>query len=577
VLLLGALCWPLLFTYSGFASDWEHHLWLVWHQSLSIRSDHFPSLFLNSSYSVFYPLYTFYGGTLFAVAGVLSLVLGEAPVQAYVLVYLFDFAAAFGGWYWLARTAGVGRWQAMAPGLVFVTSAYYITLVYVRGDWPEFTGVSMIPLMVAAGVSVLRAERLRVGAGVALAASTILFFGSHNITILLGLTILALTGLAIAVCAPDARRIISRRRAARVAAVVAPSVLVSAWYLLPTLAYDSRTRIAGEFHHAQEAIRSSAGLVSLGHLFELSRASALTTPSPYAFALSLPVLAIAWVVVGILILPRKNLDSNWVRLLLICTGMATLTAIVMTHVGLLLALPRPYTAIQFSYRLETYVLLELCGAILAGLVVARSGSRRASLWTLSAIPVCLVSLVGAIQQIRAYPYPGQDRYEALASYGEVETGNNQDFDDVSQPVIAAHNLPSVQIPFAAVHGDRVSFSTPLAPGKLLATNIGAGSYLVQVTGAKPVGVDSETGNMVLRVGGRPSPHHSGASSAAAPEQTISVSTGDGLPIVLGRLLTLSGLAILALELGILPLWRLAGKLIRIATRQTPSGGRSAVS
>jgi hypothetical protein len=49
VLLLGVLTWPLLFTYSGFDGDWEHHLWLVWHQSLSIQSGHFPSLFLDSS------------------------------------------------------------------------------------------------------------------------------------------------------------------------------------------------------------------------------------------------------------------------------------------------------------------------------------------------------------------------------------------------------------------------------------------------------------------------------------------------------------------------------------------------
>jgi hypothetical protein len=574
VLVLGALTWPLLFTYSGFAGDWEHHLWLVWHQSLSIQSGHFPSLFLNSSYSVFYPLYAFYGGTLFAVAGTLSLALGHAPVQAYVLICIVDFAAALGGWYWLGRMAGVGRWPAMAPGLVFVTSAYYITLVYVRGDWPEFTGVSMIPLMVASGVSVLRAERLRPGAAFALAASSVLFFGSHNITILLGLTTLALTGLALVVCVPDARGLLSRRGAIRLSGVVVPAALVSAWYLLPALAYDSRTRIASEYRHAQGTIRVTAGLVSLGHLLSFSRGSALPTASPYPFALSLPVLAIAWVLVGVLILPRGSRNRTWTRLLMVCCGMALLTAVVMTHVGLLLALPRPYTATQFSYRLETYVLLELCAAMLAALVLARGGSRRVRPWTWIAIPVCIVSLLGAIQQIRAYPYPGQDRYEALESYGEIAALNDEDYQDVSAPVIAARGLSTVDIPFESVHDDRVSFSTHLRPGTLVATNIGAGSYLVHVTGAKAVGVDSQTGDMVLQVGsgagaddgrgGGAGERRSGeaaASTGSTPEETITVSTGGSLPIVLGRVLTLVGLSILALELLVLPVCRLLSRRV----------------
>jgi hypothetical protein len=563
LLLLGTLTWPLLFTHSGFENDWEHHLWLVWHQSMSIQSDHFPSLYLNSSYSVFYPFYAFYGGTLFAVAGTLSLALGQAPVQAYILVYVFDFAAAFGGWYWLGRMAGVGRWSAMIPGLVFVTSAYYIMLLYVRGDWPEFTGVSMIPLMVAAGVSILRAERLRLGAAVGLAVSSILFFGAHNITILLGITTLALTGLALVICVPDARRRLTRRGVTRLTAVLVPSALVSAWYLLPTLVYDSSTRIAGEYHHSQEQIRTTARLVSLDHLLTFSRASALSTPSRYAFALSLPVLAVAWVAAGIVILAPRSRNGTWIRLLLICSGMALLMAVLMIHVGLLLALPRVYTTIQFSYRLETYVLLELCAAMLAALVLARGSSRRARLWMALAIPVCIVSVVGAVQQIDAYPYPGQDRYAALESYGEVEAGDNNGFQEVSKPIAGARNLPSVQIPFYAIHDDRVSFSTQLRPGTLLATNIGAGSPLVHVTGAKPAGVDPETGDMVLEVGagggaGAARSFAAARATGSIPQERISVSASDGLPVVLGRLLTWAGLALLTLELVMLSVQRIRG-------------------
>jgi hypothetical protein len=576
VLLLGALTWPLLFTYSGFFGDWENHLWLMWHQSLSIESGHFPSLFLNSSYSVFYPFYAFYGGTLYATGGVLSLALGGAPVQAYVLIYLLDFAATLGGWYWLARMAGVGRWLAMVPGLVFATSAYYILVAYVQGDWAEFTGISMIPLMVAAGLSVLRADRLRARAGLALAASSILFFGSHNLTIVFGLSTLALIGLAVLICIPDARRLVRSRSVLRVAGVVVPAIMVSAWYLLPAVVYSGRTRV-GVNGGSPEELKEAVVLVAFRHLFTFSRASAAPSNVPWAFALSLPVLAIVWVLVGILVLPWDNRNRPWTRLLLICSAMTLAVIVLMTHAGLLLALPSPYSYLEYSYRLETYVLLSLCAAVLAGLVLARGNSRRARVWRWMAIPVCAVSLVGAIQQIRAFPLPSQDRYATLDSYGEIESGNNEEYQDPSLPKIAARNLPALDIPAEAVHDDRVSFTTHVRPGTLVSTNIGAGPYLVHVTGAKPVGIDSETGDMVLQIGYGHGATANGSSAADGsaqpnPQETISISTGRSLPIVLGRLLTLGGLAILLVELLILPACRLLVRWVRVTFRDiAPSG------
>ncbi len=565
--MLVALTWPLLFTYSGFAGDWDHHLWLLWHQSRTIETGHLPSLFLNSSYSVFYPLYAFYGGTLYTLGALLSLLFGGAPVQAYVLVYVLDFTAAFGGWYWLSRMAGIDRWQALIPGLVFVTSTYYMVIVYVQGDWPGFTGISMIPLMLAAGLSVLRAERLRLGPALALTAAGILFFGSHNITILLGLSTLALTAVAILSCVPDARRALTRRGVARLAGVVVPSALVSAWYLLPTLAYSSSTRIGNEYSQARSALRGTAGLVSLSHLFTFSRTSGPGLPAPYYLALSLPVLAIAWVLVGIVVLPWGSRNRTWVRTLLICSAVAVVIALVMTHVGLLLALPRQYTLIQFSYRLEIYVLLMLCGAILAALVLARDRSRhphghghghghgrvRVRVWRWMAVPVCAVSLAGAVQQLTALPNPGQDRYVTLDYYGEVETGNNRDFQDVSQPVIPGRGLASVQIPSASIHNDRASFTTSQRPGTLIATNIGAGPNLVHITGAKPVGVDSETGDMVLQLG---------SAGTALPQTTVTVSTAHSLPVVLGALVTLGALAILLVQLILIPIGDIRRQSVR---------------
>ena len=138
-LVITVLAWPLLFSKAYFDVDWLMHLWYLWHQSHAIGASGLPSLFVHYSHSVYYPEYAFYGGTLYALAGTLSLVLGDAPLQAYILTYCIGFACAYGGWYWIARTVGLGRWRAHAPGFLFVTSACYLTAVYGRGDWPEFT------------------------------------------------------------------------------------------------------------------------------------------------------------------------------------------------------------------------------------------------------------------------------------------------------------------------------------------------------------------------------------------------------------------------------------------------------
>lgn len=553
-LLLGSVAWPLLFTYSGFTGDWEHHMWLMWHQSLSLKSDHAPTFFLNSGYSLFNPFYAFYGGTLYALVGGLSLALGDAPVMAYVASYVIALSAALGGWYWLARVAGVGRWLAFVPGFIFISSAHYLMVIYVLGDWPECMAVSMIPLMLAACVSILRADRLRAGPAVALGASTVVFFGSHNVTLLLGLTVFVLTGIGVVVFVPEARRRLTRPAVIRVSGIVLPAALLSAWYLLPAIVYGSNTRLGREYGHSRGSIRETAWMVSLSHLFTFSRSAGQGLPVPYYMTMSLPVLAIVWVIVGIVILPRTKVNGAWVRLLVVCSGLAILIGIVMTHVGLLLALPRMYTAIQFSYRLENYVVLELCGAILAALAISRASCRPVKYWRWMAALVCLVSLVGAIQQLGGYPYPGRDRYATLSSYGQVDTGNTEDYQDNSERIISGSGLPTLVFPFVDVHHGVLSARVRLRPGAVASTDIAAGAYLVHVNGAKPIGIDSESDDMVIRIQGPDARSRRGAPSdhkGAVPTEKISVSTGDSWPIIVGRFLSIGALITLLMGLSVL--------------------------
>jgi hypothetical protein len=549
--LIGLLAWPLLFAGSPFNGDWLAQLWFLWKQSAAIKADHLPSLFLNYPDGVLYPQYAFYGGTLYTLSGALSLALGNNPVATYVLTYLLGFAAAYGGWYWIARGAGLGRWWAHVPGLVFITSAYYLTLIYARGDWPEYIAVSTIPLMVASGLSVLRADRLRLWPALALTLSSIVFSGSHSLTLVWGSTMVVVVGLAIVACVPQARRAITRAGAIRVAGLVVPAFLVNAWFLLPAAAYESNTRIATEYPYARLLLRGTMQLVSAPHLFTLSRASA-SSPGA-AFALSLPILVMAWALIGIPIVLSTGSRGAWTRVLLICAGLTVAITVLMTHAGLILALPRAYSSLQFSYRLESYVLLALSATVLALLVLARRGGRRVQIWSWTLVPLLAVSVVGAAQQANAYPPSPTDRYtdfhdlyKSPSAGGELLT----DYVDVHLPVLDdPHGRPGeVRFPPSAVHDNRVSVVTRVRPGDLVYTNFQGPPSLVHVSGARIVGINS-AGYDVLEVGSGSGAARKSSSAAKgpAPAQTISLSPTDSLPVVLGRVLTLCALLALALE------------------------------
>ena len=148
---------PLLFTSDGFAPDFTNDIWFSGYQEHAIAAHLHPTLFVQTQANgVFYPLFAFYGGTLFALTGALGAVLGGSTILAFELMTLAGIAAAYGGLFWLARQLGVKGLLAHAPALVFVTSAYYVTDLYGRGAWAEFIAVSALPLVLAASLRLVR-------------------------------------------------------------------------------------------------------------------------------------------------------------------------------------------------------------------------------------------------------------------------------------------------------------------------------------------------------------------------------------------------------------------------------------
>jgi hypothetical protein len=539
---IAAVSWPLLFSNATFNKDWLNHLWYMWHESVAIREQHVPSLFLDYSRGIFYPVYAFYGGTLYALVGTLSLALGDAPLQTYILTYLIGFGCAYGGWYWTARIFGVRGWRAHIPGIVFVTSASYLTTVYVLGDWPEFTAVSMMPLMIAAGLSVLRAPRLRFGPAIALAASSVVFFGSHLITLVWGASTLGVVGIVLLACVPAARHAATRAGALRVAAIMIPGLLVSAWFLLPTAAYESHTLIAHTYPHFRTYLRETMFTVAAPGLFKLSRA-----PTPGSIvSLALPILAIAWVIASIPLLAWSGRRGTWMRTaLVIATATAALT-VLMTHAGLILALPRVYSTLQFGFRVESFVLLGISGALLAVLAATADAGPRLRRWTWLLVPIALVSVIGAIEQTGAHPH-GQDRSTALASFTTPihERLGQLDYLDDELPSYNTE-APFVAFPIeTAMRDGRVSEVVPVPADRLIATNIRGGPELVKVAGARIVGHNPETDD-VLEVTSPSAPSSAGRARATA---IITVGPGDSFPIVGGRIISLLALVALAGQLG----------------------------
>jgi hypothetical protein len=572
LLLIGLLTWPMLFTDHGFNGDWLNHLWFSWSEGRAIRENLHPSFYLNYSHAVFYPQFAFYGGTLYAIVGTLALLLGEAPIAGYVLAYLLGFAASYGGWYWMARMAGLGRWWANAPGIVSVTSAYYLALIYERGDLPEFTAVSIIPLMVAATLSILRARRLRLRPALALSASAVVYGGSHPLTMVWGSSVLALTALLAVACIPEARRLASRSGVLRVAAMFVPAVLVSAWQLLPALAYQEHTHIGALYQEWRIVVADTEYMVTPAKIFTLSRE--LVKRETSELALALPILAMAWALGAGLLLARRRVRQPWGMLLLVCGAMAALMTVVMTHAGLILALPRPYTMIVFPYRLESYVTLETTGAVLAGLALAQRTGSRARHWVWVLTPALAIGIVGAARQTAAYEH-GKRRQWAITEHARPRPQERglEDYEDAHLRPLeysSGANPPEVYFPPSAIHDEHISKIVHFAPGSLIASNIGGGPELVHVSGATIVGI-MPRGDDVLQVGNSTGEANGAPGSQRAPwTEVITVSTAKSLPIIAGRVLSLAALAFLVCELLLLATTR----ALRTWSPGTPRSPRS---
>src|SRR6266496_5470535 len=155
---VAAVAVPAILSKRAFFGDWGNHLYLVDQQTRWLRHHLLPTYFVHSLESgAFYPHYMFYGGSLYAVTAWLGVLIGS--VNAFRLTFVMGFAACYFGTLSVARQLGVRRLVAHIPAAIAVSGAYFVSKAFNDGGWPEFIAVSMIPVVVASALSILRSKR----------------------------------------------------------------------------------------------------------------------------------------------------------------------------------------------------------------------------------------------------------------------------------------------------------------------------------------------------------------------------------------------------------------------------------
>jgi hypothetical protein len=489
------LLFPLLFSGDTFSTDWPNHWWLIWEQGLDLGALHEPSYYLQSTLGAFYPYYAFYGGTFYVIAGAISKLI--SPEAAAVAAYLGALSASYLGWTWLARIAGVRGWRVQLPGAIAVTAPLAVTNLYGRGGIPEVVATSVLPLVAAAGISFVREPRVRLRDAVAFVGGLVILTGTHTLTLVWGMVFLALVGAILVAC--SWRFALDRvMRLIGLAWLGVLALCINAWILGPLLLYRGRL-----IEQEPDPI-SQTGYTDFGNLFSVLRNAADLDPVVHADVnAALPVLALLWAVVfGILF--RRLIGPRSKALALSLGGLMVALVVLILSPSLIESLPEQVQYIQFPYRITTYA--NLCVVGFATLVLAaleRAGSRaRLPVALLAAIALFNLG-ISIVQNTEVRSWLGS-RDEALASAASpppVWYANLQ-FADGSAPVVKPTLPKPLLVPVEEGIRDSYRVTYPPGPAGTAQTNIATGTYLVDVSGATPVG-RSDLGQMVVQLPASP--------------------------------------------------------------------------
>jgi hypothetical protein len=554
--------------------DFANGLWMAWVAGKGTIAAGHPVLFTNTGgEGPFYPLFAFYGGTLFLVTGLLGQLFDGQMLATYIGVWVLGIASAYVGTLSLARQVGVRGVLAHAPAICVITAAYYITVIYARGDFPEFVAVSSIPPLAASALHLVRAPRWRPLPVLVFAVSAVIFTGAHNLTLIWGMSFAAVALLALWLALGRPWRLPYRRLAA-VAALGVAALCVNGWFLTTDLLH-ARDVSLGTYTTGQGGV--SAIFDSLGVLlnpFRYLPRSLWSGGSPTylkAFFVNAPMWFLAWGLLGgAVALRRGDAPARLRRVWLAAVFLVVLMIFVIANPWWS-SVPFPWDETQFPYRVNSYLIFAVAGLVgVAALVLQRADAAKLGPRTVATLKASLVAAVAISVALCVWQQwaPGTK----LASY-YVEPGAqlvsvnslpstwyaSADYGDASAPIVQVAQGRIMWIPWTKVRGDYFSGWVSAPPGPTpIETDIFGGDYVVQIEGVQLLGRVSSGQAVVGRLTNGNQVH-------------VVVRTAPSRSIFFGRILSVLGLAVLlavlgstALGLRLVDVRRLLGRVARRA-------------
>lgn len=482
---IAGLLYPVAFTDRTFASDWGNHLWLIWVQGLSIEQFGEPTYYLQSTLGAFYPYYAFYGGTMYALLGVVSWL--SSPTFAVLVGYGLALAAAYLSWTWIARQVGVSGWRSQIPGCIAVTAPLAVTNLYGRGAIPETIATAAIPLVAASALSLFREPRVRLRDASLLVIGVVVLTGTHTLTLVWAVVFLMVCA-AILIAANWRAARERARRGLTVGGLALLGLCINAWILAPLVLYRDRLT-----EREPDPIGHTV-YTELGQLFSPLRNAGIPDPVVTAdLNTQLPVLALVWALVCTAIFWRFIPSAaRWVAVGLL--GVLGAFLLLIMSPGLIEDLPEALTYIQFPYRLITYFDLALVGLVTIALAaLQRAGSAaRFPVYALAAIAA--FNFVLSIDQNAGVRSWLESRDDALVSsvqppptwYAPLQ------YADGAEPVVTPTLEQPLLVPVTEARRRSYTLTYPPGPAGTVQTNIITGPYLVELSGARAVGRTPES-------------------------------------------------------------------------------------
>jgi hypothetical protein len=348
--------------------EWVNHRWFVQQQHDSIAQSGLPTFFVHSiETGLFYPVFVFYGSSLYAVTGYISQAIGVE--MAYMLLWPLALVISGISGFLFVRWIGCSLIQQLALGLAFATYPYLITNGFARFALTEYIALVAITVFIA-GVACLFARNRYVGCGLIILGAAALT-GSHNITSVWAIAVAIVVLFAAAITLPS--RLFSKDLLLGLLATFV-GVGLNAWFLMPAFFLRNTVSITTSSEQDFFSMRDN-NLVSARLLFSPypDMPSVSGTPN---LNLNLPSLFLLVVVgfVGAMVLRkvwrpkaaarRSSLVPRRLMVVLSCPLALLLGVLLIPEVQS--SVPGILAHIQFTYRLvgiSSILVLLLCGVM----------------------------------------------------------------------------------------------------------------------------------------------------------------------------------------------------------------------